>query len=49
MGALGSRKKACHCRTKIQIGESDSNLAIGLSVLAQLCVGFDALDEKISA
>lgn len=47
-GALSSMKKVCHCRTKIQIGESDSDSAIGSSVLPQLCDRFDALDQKIS-
>ena len=44
-GALGSKKKVCHCRTKIQIGEVD----LDSSALTQLCARFDALDEKISA
>ena len=39
-GALGSKKKACCRRAKIQIGEDPS-------VLAQLWARFDALDEKI--
>ncbi|KAJ9682570.1 hypothetical protein PVL29_018484 [Vitis rotundifolia] len=39
-GALGSKKKVCRHRAKIQIGEDPS-------VLAQLWARFDALDEKI--
>ena len=41
-------KKVCRRRTKIQIGEGDSDSTIGSSVLAQLCARFDALDQKIS-
>ena len=48
-GALGSKKKVCHSRAKSKIGESDSDLVVDSSVLAQLCARLDTLDEKIFA
>ena len=38
----------CHSRAKRKFGESDLDSDGDSSVLAQLCVRFDALDEKIS-
>ncbi|KAL6314358.1 hypothetical protein AAG906_021187 [Vitis piasezkii] len=37
VGALGSRKKACHCRTKIQIGATNVFLKIYLHELDFKC------------
>ena len=39
----------CHSRAKSKIGESDSDLVVDSSVLAQLCARLDTLDEKIFA